>query len=179
MYIPLEKDEHVILQVHRHWFFLITHAVLLVAVLALPFIAYKMLVSYGAIAAASITLSAGWTLGALWVLFGWTMYFKFWTLYWLDIWVVTNKRLIDIDYKRLFDRDIAIMNLSSIQDVTVRVTGVFASLLKFGAVAVQTAGESREFVIDQIAHPEKLHEVLVKHGAVPPPKARKSRKKGK
>lgn len=166
MYIPLEKDEHIVLQVHRHWFFLITHAVLLAVVLALPFIAYKMLIFYGVLAPDGISPAAGLTLGSLWVLTGWTLYFKFWTLYWLDIWVVTNKRLIDIDYKRLFDRDIAIMNLNNIQDVTVRVTGVFASVLKFGAVAVQTAGESREFVIDQIAHPEKLHEVLVKHGAV-------------
>jgi uncharacterized membrane protein len=166
MYIPLEKDEQVVMQVHRHWFVLITHAVLLIAVLSLPFIAYKLLVMYGGIAVGSISSSAGWTLGALWVLFGWTLYFKFWTLYWLDIWVVTNKRLIDIDYKRLFDRDIAIMNLNNIQDVTVRVTGVFAHLLGFGAVAVQTAGESREFVIDQIANPKKLHEALVKHGAV-------------
>lgn len=154
------------MQVHRHWFFLITHAVVLAAVLAIPFIAYKLFVMYGVIAVGNISDGAGWTLGTLWVLFGWTMYFKFWTLYWLDVWVVTNKRLIDIDYKRLFDRDIAIMSLGSIQDVTVRQNGVLAHLLGFGAVAVQTAGENREFVIDQIAHPKKLHDALVKHGAV-------------
>lgn len=166
MYIPLNKGEAIALQVHRHWFFLLTHAVLLAAASALPFIAYKLLVMYDIIAIGSISSSAGWTLGALWILAAWTLYFKFWTLYWLDIWVVTNQRLIDIDYKHLFDRDIAILKLDKIQDVTVRITGVFGHLLKFGSVAVQTAGQQREFVIDQIAHPEKLRDAIAKHGAV-------------
>lgn len=162
MYIPLDKEEKIVLKVHRHWFFLLTHAVLLLAVLALPVIAYKVLVTHDILVAGSITVPVGWALFSLWTLFGWTMYFKFWTLYWLDIWVVTNKRLIDIDYRRLFDRDIAIMDLDKIQDVTVRVTGVLGNLLKFGSVAVQTAGESREFVIDQIAHPEALRDAILK-----------------
>lgn len=162
MFIPLDKDEKIVLKVHRHWFFLLTHAILLLAVLALPVIAYKVLVTHDILALGSITTPVGWALFALWALAGWTLYFKFWTLYWLDIWVVTNKRLIDIDYKRLFDRDIAIMDLDKIQDVTVRVTGVFANVLRFGSVAVQTAGESREFVIDQIAHPEKLRNAILK-----------------
>ena len=162
MYIPLDTNEKSVLKVHRHWFFLLTHAILLVAVLALPVIAYKVLVTQGILTEGSITTAVGWVLFALWALAGWTTYFKFWTLYWLDIWVVTNKRLIDIDYKRLFDRDIAIMDLDKIQDVTVRVTGVFGNVLKFGSVAVQTAGESREFVIDQIAHPETLRNAILK-----------------
>ena len=166
MYIPLHKDEKIELQVHRHWFFLLTHGILLAAATALPFIVYKLLVMYGVITAGSISSSAGWILGALWILMGWVLYFKFWTLYWLDIWVVTNRRLIDIDYKRLFDRDIAILQLDRIQDVTVRITGVLGHLLKFGSVAVQTAGQQREFVIDQIAHPEKLRDAIAKHGAV-------------
>ena len=162
MFIPLDTDEKIVLKVHRHWFFLLTHAILLLAVLALPVIAYKVLVTQDILAAGSISAPVGWALLSLWALAGWTLYFKFWTLYWLDIWVVTNKRLIDVDYKRLFDRDIAIMGLDKIQDVTVRVTGVLGNLLKFGSVSVQTAGESREFVIDQIARPEKLRDAILK-----------------
>lgn len=162
MYIPLEPGERIVLQVHRHWFFLFAHGLILVAVLAVPFVAHRVLVAYGILAAGDIGTAAGLALGALWVLAGWTLYFKFWTLYWLDIWVVTDRRLIDIDYRRLFDRDIAILRLEKIQDVTVRVQGVLGNLLKFGSVSVQTAGESREFVIDQIAHPEVLRDALVR-----------------
>ena len=38
------------------------------------------------------------TLIALWLLIGWILFWQFWTLYYMDMWVVTNKRLIDIDY---------------------------------------------------------------------------------
>ncbi|HXV27233.1 MAG TPA: PH domain-containing protein [Candidatus Paceibacterota bacterium] len=162
MYIPLEQGERVVIKVHRHWFFLATHALLIVLVLVLPFAAYRSLIAYGALAPGGVSAGAAWTLGALWFLVGWTLYFKFWTLYWLDIWVVTDRRLIDIDYRHLFDRDIAILRLDKIQDVQVRVTGVLGNLLKFGAVSVQTAGESREFVIDQIAEPEALRDAIVK-----------------
>ena len=162
MYIPLEPGEKIVLQVHRHWFFLLTHGLLLAAVLAVPFFAHRLLIAYGILAAGDIGMAAGLAFGALWVLVGWTLYFKFWTLYWLDIWVVTDRRLIDIDYRRLFDRDIAILRLDKLQDVTVRVQGLLGNLLKYGSVSVQTAGESREFVIDQIANPESLRNALVR-----------------
>jgi hypothetical protein len=163
MYIPLEKDEQIVMQVHRHWFFLLTHAVLLALVLALPYVLWVLFVRAGILASGGIDAGAAWILIVLWVLVGWTLYFKFFTLYWLDIWVVTNKRLIDVDYKRLFDRDIAILRIEQVQDVQVRVTGVLGNLLKYGSVNVQTAGTSREFVIDQIAMPEAVRDAIVRY----------------
>jgi hypothetical protein len=63
----------------------------------------------------------------------------------------------------LFDRDIAILRIEQVQDVQVRVTGVLGNLLKYGSVNVQTAGTSREFVIDQIAMPEAVRDAIVRY----------------
>jgi len=161
MYIPLEKDERIILQVHRHWFFLVTHAILLVIVLMLPCIAWWVLVQLGVVVAGAINPGAVWVLILLWSLVGWTLYFKFFTLYWLDVWVITNKRVIDVDYKRLFDRDIAMLRIERVEDVQVRVRGVLGNLLRFGSVSVQSAGAQREFVIDQIATPETVRDAIL------------------
>jgi hypothetical protein len=79
----------------------------------------------------------------------------------MDIWVVTNRRIIDIDYRRLFDRDIAILRLDRVQDITTRVVGIIGTLLRFGAVRMQSAGSDKAFIIDQIANPEILRDAIV------------------
>ena len=160
MYIPLEKDERVILQVHRHWVFLVTHALLLLLVLVFPFAAWWILARLG-VFVGSIGAGASWVLTLLWILVVWTMYFKFFTLYWLDVWVITNKRVIDVDYKRLFDRDIAMLRIERVQDVQVRVRGIFGNLLRYGSVNLQSAGTRREFVIDQIRTPEAVRDAIL------------------
>src|SRR6202008_2768447 len=101
------------------------------------------------------------TLWALWGLVCWAMFWQFWTTYYMDIWVITTKRIIDIDYHRLFDREISMQHLDRVQDVTTRVQGLIPTLLKYGSVIVQSAGAREEFVIDQISDPEKLRDVII------------------
>jgi predicted transglutaminase-like protease len=61
----------------------------------------------------------------------------------------------------MFDRNIAVLDLSNIQDVTTHVDGLFASTLGYGSVVVQTSAAGKEFVIDQIAGPEELRSVIM------------------
>lgn len=156
MYIPLSEDETIILKVHRHWIFIALRMLGLAALALLPLVLvwtselFDLVVFIGATTPALIVLSA------LWGLVCWTAFWQFWTTYYMDIWVVTNRRIIDIDYHRLFDRTVSEVRLSRVQDVTTRVRGIFGTFLKFGSVIVQTAGAEKEFVIDQIAHPDRL-----------------------
>jgi hypothetical protein len=110
--------------------------------------------------ASGVSVAARMSLWALWGLVLWAMFWQFWTTYYMDIWVVTTKRIIDIDYLRLFDRNIAILRLDRVQDITTRIQGIFGTLLRYGSVYVQTAGSDKEFVIDQIANPEALRDTI-------------------
>lgn len=161
MYIPLEDGEEIVLKVHRHWLFIVTHVVVLLLFIAAPAALGPLLERIGAIR--FVGPDSAWLVcWVLWVLIGWVMFWQFWTTYYMDVWVVTSRRIIDIDYKRLFDRDIAILRLDRVQDVTTRVTGIIGTLLKFGSVQVQSAGSDREFVINQIAHPERLRDAIIR-----------------
>lgn len=160
MYIPLEPGEEVVAIVHRHWVFVALRAGLLVLLLCgLPL----AVIVAGTWGVASLSLSPGLLLSlvGLWGIVLWLIFWQFWTTYMLDMWVVTSRRLIDIDYARMFDRNIAILELTNIQDVTTHVDGFFASTLGYGSVLVQTAGAGKEFVIDQIAEPEKLRSTIM------------------
>lgn len=148
-----------VLKVHRHWWFIVTRIIGLIGVGISPLVGIWVLQRAGALelAGSGGALVALW---AMWLLVLWVAFWQFWTTYYMDIWVVTNKRIIDIDYQRLFDRNIATLNLDRVQDITTEVSGILPTFLKYGRVVVQTAGQNREFVIDQIADPERLRDAI-------------------
>lgn len=85
--------------------------------------------------------------------------FILWLLYYLDVGMVTNTRLVDIDQKSLFKRSIAELNLAWVQDVDGNRNGLLETFFDFGDVVVQTAGERTNFIFHSIPHP---HEVAQK-----------------
>ena len=159
MYIPMEQGEQIVAKVHRHWLFIATRIIGLAVMLIMPLILVAALERLGII----VFVGTGTPLVVLWALWGlvmWSVFWQFWTTYYMDIWVVTNRRIIDIDYQRLFDRNISILRLDRVQDITTHVQGIIGTLLKYGSVVVQTAGTQEEFVIDQIADPESLRDII-------------------
>jgi hypothetical protein len=147
MYIPMEPGEEMVLKVHRHWLFIVTRLVGLLVMLIAPLVVISVLRMLGVALFADITTPALVTLWALWGLVLWALFWQFWTTYYMDIWVITTKRIIDIDYLRLFDRNIAMLRFERVQDVTTHVQGIMGMLLKYGSVVVQTAGSDKEFVV--------------------------------
>lgn len=88
----------------------------------------------------------------------WMHFFAVWTDHWLDAWVITNKRVIDIEQKGFFSRQVSSFPLERIQDVTYDTHGIIAMWLHFGDVRVQTASISTEFVMRQVPNPDFIKE---------------------
>jgi uncharacterized membrane protein YdbT with pleckstrin-like domain len=84
--------------------------------------------------------------------------------YYLDTWVITNERIIDMKQNGFFARTVAEQRLDRMQDVTSEVKGVFPTLLGFGDVYVQTAAEKQRFVFEEVPHPERIRDTLVRLG---------------
>jgi len=162
MYIPMEEGEEIVMKVHRHWIFIVLRILILAVLFVAPSVIGAALERLGILDMTAVTGAARVTLWSLWGLVLWAMFWQFWTTYYMDIWVITNRRIIDIDYLRLFDRNIAVLRLDRVQDIATHVQGVVPTLLRYGSVTVQTAGSDREFVIDQIANPEALRDVISK-----------------
>ena len=62
--------------------------------------------------------------------------------YYFNVGLITNKRIIDMDYQSVMFREISETNFDKIEDVTSISGGYIASLFNFGDVIVQTAGTS-------------------------------------
>lgn len=61
-------------------------------------------------------------------------------LYFYNVGIVTNKRILDIDFYSILYREVTETRLSKVEDITSRTAGFFGSLFNFGHVHVQTAG---------------------------------------
>jgi hypothetical protein len=69
-----------------------------------------------------------------------------------DVLIVTDERIIDVDYYDLISKEITDASLDKIQDVTYKVSGVAKTVIDYGDVLVQTASEVPN--IDFVAVPK-------------------------
>lgn len=161
--IQLEPDEHVLLQVRKHWFVLFVQIVSMVLGALIPLILYVVYVMSPLSEKIPITLNLGMliTFYAGWLLIVWMALFNIWNNYYLDVWTITNKRLIAVDQKGFFSRTTASFRLDRLQDTSIAVKGIIATLLDFGTLEMQTAGEERNFKATGLPHPGDLKALIL------------------
>ena len=162
----LHKNETVLLSRRKHWFILFGELSGISLLAMTPFVLYPFLTGYEFfIGSYSITiyLTGVWAtfLGSAWLLIFWMRGMGIWTDYYLDIWIITNKRIVDNEQKGFFHRETSILRLEKIQDVTIETQGIIPTLLNFGDIHVQTAGEEQEFIMHGIASPKRVREIIV------------------
>lgn len=81
--------------------------------------------------------------------------------YYLDVFVVTNERIMRIEQHGPFSRTVAELRLERVQDVTIEQHGLLPTFLHYGNLRVQTAGETGEFTFSAIPHPVRAKEVIM------------------
>ncbi len=159
--IDIEHNEHKILEVRKHWYALFAHFIIaLIAALTPPIILAGVQLLPVDIQFTGNNTVAAIFFYVLWLMFVWIWIFFEWTDYYLDVWIVTDQKIISVDQQRLFVREIATLQLDKIQDVTIEVHGLLPTLFHFGDIHIQTAGEKREFVMHQIAEPQKVKDSI-------------------
>jgi len=158
-----KEKERVVAVVRHHWFVFLRDILGIVILFLIPFFIIPLFWTFASAAGGVPTIPGGVVLffGALWSLLMWNLLFSRWTDSYFDIWIVTNNRIVDIDQKGLFNRSVATMlNLNHIQDVESSMSGVLGNVLSFGNVVVQTAAAKREFIVDDVANPTKVAQII-------------------
>ncbi len=168
----LEPEERVVRKVRAHWITLVG-SLIPIAILAITPLAIKpALIIFGAGNPMLVTLainissflSTPWftTVLGMWWLFLWIGAFNTITYYFLNIWILTTERIIEIRQPRYFSRRISSFFLSRVQDVTSDVNGLIGTLFDFGFIHVETAGESDNFEMHGIRDPNKLRDTILR-----------------
>jgi hypothetical protein len=74
--------------------------------------------------------------------------------------LITDERILDVNFFNLMYREITEAELEEIQEVTVRPTGGIESFFEYGDVMIQTAAEIPRLVFEKVPYPEKVAKTL-------------------
>jgi len=97
---------------------------------------------------------------SIYYLMVWLLFFTSFIDLYLDVWIITNKRIVNIEQKGLFSRVESEHQLDVIQDITTEVHGIGPTLFNFGDLLVQTAGENQRVVFKQIPEPYYVKKII-------------------
>ena len=81
-------------------------------------------------------------------------------LWFFNVYIITDERIIDVDFLSMTYKNISAAKTENIEDVTSRSSGVFASIFDYGDIHIQTAGEETEFEFESVPHPAKVAKLI-------------------
>lgn len=81
--------------------------------------------------------------------------------FYFDLYIVTDRRIVDISQQKLFSRTVAELLLEDVEDVDSKTTGILATLFDFGDVEIQTAGSRPNFNFKKILHPNQVASIIL------------------
>jgi uncharacterized membrane protein YdbT with pleckstrin-like domain len=160
----LRENETVELIIRKHWFVVAKEVVIFIILLIVPIIVLiflpPLLTQFNADENIINPLINFFL--SLYVLIPLAYLFLMWMDYYLDMWIITNERIVDIEQKGLFNREISEIPLHRVQDVTIHVNGIIETLLRFGTIKIQTAGE-RDFEIRFVPNLYKAKDIILQY----------------
>lgn len=163
--LQLQSQEKIITSVHKHWFIMFKTVLLFAVLLIIPTILLTFLPLLTNNLNPEVIEPATNFFLALYMMVLFLFLFLFWMDYYLDMWIITDRRVIAIEQKGLFNRETSEILLPHIQDVTIEISGIVETFLKFGTIRIQTAGE-REFTIDNIPRLYEIKDLILKYSHV-------------
>lgn len=159
--IQLEENEYVLTQTRRHWFSIAAKIALACIIALLPGITllgmhtiFAEMLPDASLANYAAYITYGYS---AWLLLVWFGIFTAWTNYYLDVFTLTDRRIILTNQKGFFWRNVASFRLERLQDMHYEINGLLATMLDYGTIHAETAGHSDdEFRATELPHPREL-----------------------
>jgi len=159
--IHQQKNEHIVLELRRHWATFLPTIFLFIALALVPLAVYFFLTESFDIRHDLFWYPAAMLFGSAYYLFILVFFFAQFIDYHLDMWVVTNERIIDINQKGLFSRIVTEMHLVLIQDVTSESHGFFAHMFNYGDLHIHSSGPVQRVEFLNIPRPHEVRNALI------------------
>jgi len=146
-------DEYPILVLRAHpitqlpW--LLNSFFLIIFVLFINFFLYKYLYFYQLIFINFFCLS---------IIFSY-LYFNF-INWFFNLGIITNKRILDVDFHHLIYKEITVATLNKIEDITTKTGGFFSLFFDYGDVFIQTAGTISNIEFTNIPMPQEVSKII-------------------
>jgi hypothetical protein len=158
-------DEEIVIFTRRHWIQLAIAILSVVALVAAYFAALIVIFAISDLRFRGVGGLVVSTITGVVLLMAWLfLYIKF-IDYYLDVWILTSERIVQIKQRSLFNRQITELDLSTVQDVQSKVKGVVSTFLGYGTIFVQTAGTTELFEFKYIPKPLEAEKKILDYQA--------------
>lgn len=151
-----KPDEHVLMFLRRHWLVPLKLVLGAIVLAIVPPIFYIIMYNFTDLLGGEMTNTLLVLLTSAYYLFAILYSFSNFIDYYLDVWVVTNQRIIDIEQKGLFARVISEEEIDRVINITSETKGFWATVLNYGNVYIETAVHKQRFAFRQIPFAEQV-----------------------
>jgi len=149
-----DDGEEIILVLRRHW--LTNSSWIIIAALMAFAPLFLLSFSLWGIFPSNYRL----ILAIFWYLLTFAIAFENFLSWYFNVFILTEERVIDIDFYNLLDKKMSEAKISMIQDVTSKTTGLSQTLFNYGTILIQTASEIPLIKIDKVPNPDLVLQVL-------------------
>jgi len=148
------ENEEIYLAVRSHWMINIRWMITAVLMLFIPlFFRYFDFLNF-------FPTQYRFSAVLFWYLFTFIFAFEKFLNWYFDLFLVTNQRVVDIDFNNLLNKHFAEADLSAIQDVSSSVKGLLGTFFNYGDVLIQTAAEINQINFEKVPNPNKIIKLL-------------------
>lgn len=153
-----EADEEVVLFLRQHSIFLLPSLILVVILIIAPTVIFPFLLRL----ILPVTLPSGYIVVGIvfWYVMTLGVALVSFLRWFFNIYIVTNERIIDIDFIHLLYKEFSEARLAEIQDITYKRAGILASLFDYGNVSIQTAGTLPNIEFLAVPKPSQVVEII-------------------
>ena len=96
----------------------------------------------------------------LWYALTIAYFFERFLMWFFSVNIVTDERIIDVDFYGLLFKQVSVCQIIKIEDVNYYQKGSLGAIFNFGDVLVQTAAEITEFTFNKVPDPEKVVKII-------------------
>jgi membrane protein YdbS with pleckstrin-like domain len=96
----------------------------------------------------------------VWYLVTFSFIFEEFLRWFFQVNIITDERIIEVDFVNIFYREITDANIDHIEDVTVEVGGGLRTYLHYGDVVIQTASQVPRIQFEAVPNPDRVAKVL-------------------
>jgi membrane protein YdbS with pleckstrin-like domain len=96
----------------------------------------------------------------LWYLITFGYIFQSFVNWFFNVYIISNKKIVDMDFHGLLYKNISETPLRNVEDVTSTVSGTLQVIFNYGTVVIQTSAEKREFEFEYVSNPAKIRDLI-------------------
>lgn len=149
-----DKGEKIILLLRRHWITNISWILIAILMIAAPSI--LKFIPFLSFMPPRFQLIAI----AIWYLVTLAFVFEGFLVWFFNVYIITDERIIDVDFISLVYRRITDAQIEKIEDITYKTGGLLRSIFDYGDIFIQTAAQRPEIDFESVPKPDKVVKVL-------------------